>query len=324
MPTDKRRIVFPFKEPLGHTSIIGRSCKHFPMDCYLRDPIVPYSQSDHARDSQDMLMTWDLAGELYLGPGHKLHLTVFDEDRLPLLGALAPDSIDALTVSRTVSAPVVPYFAHLTGLRYLWLTVNCATDATLVYTSRLRSLTHLVLTGCGQLTDRGLLYLRDDVPLKRLAFHHTSVTGSFLAGFAGSPTLSLLRFIECEMLTESGLENLADLPALEHLELGSRAATDKTLSRLADLIRLKSLVVCGKQVTDRGLSHIVHLPRLAYLDLADTNLTDRSIPVLENMTTLQVLFLNSTRVSKRGVRRLREALPDCSIYYDPDTDPRYQ
>ena len=83
------------------------------------------------------------------------------------------------------------------------------------------------------------------------------------------------------------------------------------LSPLADLKNLQRLVLYDTPVSD--LSPLAELKNLRYLDLSSTQVSDLS-PLAE-LKSLEQLHLNNTPVSDEQVQKLRQALPNCVIYY---------
>ena len=65
------------------------------------------------------------------------------------------------------------------------------------------------------------------------------------------------------------------------------------------------------QVSD--LSPLAELKNLVWLDLSDTQVSDLS-PLAE-LRNLEVVRLNNTQVSDKQVQELRQAHPNCEIYY---------
>lgn len=72
------------------------------------------------------------------------------------------------------------------------------------------------------------------------------------------------------------------------------------------------------KVRDADLRHIAHLTGLQTLDLSLTAITDAAIPHIERLHGLQWLGLYNCRISRDGIRRLRQALPNCVLSGLPD------
>ena len=57
------------------------------------------------------------------------------------------------------------------------------------------------------------------------------------------------------------------------------------------------------------------MERLQTLNLRHTQVSDTGLAHLEGLASLETLYLNGTMVSDSGVKRLRAALPNCSIMH---------
>ena len=71
----------------------------------------------------------------------------------------------------------------------------------------------------------------------------------------------------------------------------------------------------GTDATDEVLPQIKNLTalNLKVLDLGGTQVTDSGVEDLASLERLWKLRLTGTRVSNEGVRRLKQALPNCEI-----------
>ena len=68
-----------------------------------------------------------------------------------------------------------------------------------------------------------------------------------------------------------------------------------------------------QQITDEGLVHLEGLTNLETLYLNDTQVTDAGLVHLKGLTKLEWLDLRNTEVTDKGVKKLQEALPNCTI-----------
>jgi len=145
--------------------------------------------------------------------------------------------------------------------------------------------------------------------------------------------------------TDADLENLTPLVDLKILNLSGSRITDAGLAKLAPLKRLKFLYLFKTDITDAGLEHLKELPRLEVLCLDQTLITDGGLKTLEALPRLEKLHVHS-RVplsdksieslskhvrlfelkvggpgfTEQGIARLREALPNCKVQYDPKAE----
>jgi hypothetical protein len=145
--------------------------------------------------------------------------------------------------------------------------------------------------------------------------------------------------------TDADLDHLAPLTDLKILNLSGSRITDAGLAKLAPLKRLKFLYLFKTDITDAGLAHLKELPRLEVLCLDQTLITDAGVKSLEALPRLEKLHVHS-RVplsdksieslskhvrlfelkvggpgfTEQGITRLREALPNCKVQYDPNAE----
>lgn len=105
-----------------------------------------------------------------------------------------------------------------------------------------------------------------------------------------------------------------DFPQTEY-PIDKADDTDCQLGYLEVLPRLDSLNLSEFRVRDAELIHLEGLTALQSLDLSDTLVTNAGLKHLIGLTTLQSLDLSGTAVTDAGVRKLRKALPNCSIHF---------
>ena len=76
--------------------------------------------------------------------------------------------------------------------------------------------------------------------------------------------------------TNDGLEQMATLTNLQHLELSNAKISDAGLAFLSGLTNLRYLSIdgIGDQLTNVGLDHLSGLIHLRHLDIGDTDITE--------------------------------------------------
>ena len=89
--------------------------------------------------------------------------------------------------------------------------------------------------------------------------------------------------------------------------------TNAGMAHLKNLDMLERLHINYLPITDTGLAHIRGLDNLQILKLVQTNVTDEGLLYLHGLTKLKEVNLLGTKVTVAGVRKLREALPNCKI-----------
>ncbi|HVJ85435.1 MAG TPA: hypothetical protein VM452_07305, partial [Caulifigura sp.] len=157
------------------------------------------------------------------------------------------------------------------------------------------------------------------------------------------------RLIEVDLdgkpVTDADLDHLATLSDLKILNLSGSRISDEGLAKLAPLKRLKFLYLFKTEITDAGVAHLKELPRLEVLCLDQTLITDAGVKSLEALPRLEKLHVHS-RVpitdgvidslskhvrlfelkvggpgfTEKGIARLREVLPNCTVHYDPKAE----
>lgn len=115
-------------------------------------------------------------------------------------------------------------------------------------------------------------------------------------------------------LTDTGLQCLEGLTRLQYLDLEGTNIGDAGLEHLAGLTHLEVLSLDGTSITDARLEHLKGLINLVLLSLDSTQVSDAGLEHLRGLG-LQMLILENTHVTPEGVKKLREALPNCEIEY---------
>lgn len=216
------------------------------------------------------------------------------------------------------------------------LTDSTIADGDMQVFASLSSLEHLILNGCGRLTDAGLAPLRNLAKLKGLSLERTQITDaglthlsdltelSFLSlnwtriGDAGLNRLAGLTNLEvlylCQTETaDAGLVSLEKMSKLQWLDLRGTSVTDAGLASLSQLPRLRLLCLYGLRVTDAGAALLSELPNLEVLSLNYTQVTDAALRSLAKSPKLIDLDLAGTHVTQAGAGMLQQALPNCQV-----------
>jgi hypothetical protein len=92
---------------------------------------------------------------------------------------------------------------------------------------------------------------------------------------------------------------------------------DGDLERFKHCASLTSLDLFTTLVADDGLKHLKGCSNLTHLDLYGTRVTDKGLEHLTGLIKLANVDLNGTLVTATGVEKLRKALPNCTIAFDP-------
>jgi len=120
-------------------------------------------------------------------------------------------------------------------------------------------------------------------------------------------------------LTDAGCAILAELPELDGLnvELAGQVLTDAGVAHLARAPKLRSLWIGGSPVTDACLKPLAEMKTLRSLGLGDTALSDAGVETLAGMAHLEDIGLERTRITEAGYKKLKAALPNCKIQWEP-------
>lgn len=164
------------------------------------------------------------------------------------------------------------------------------------------------------LTDASLPEIAKFPELKAVIMDRTAVTLESLAAVGKELPWEKVNLQDSPSVTDDGVRELAlRAPHLRELWLGSPQITDRAVESLARCSELATLCLAQAQITPDCLEHLAALPKLKSLVIAETPLGDESIPTLKQMTTLTYLDTHVCRITKNGIRRLRRALPSCTI-----------
>ena len=175
----------------------------------------------------------------------------------------------------------------------------------------LRGLNHLrrFPVDFGQPHDTDLVYLKDFAELESLAvglsegWQNTSRL-RWLAGMRSLQTLDISgKPADSETSDLSGLEVLANLPALERLRLGR--ITDAGMAHLPKLPGVRLLDLSVSQIHGEGLAHLREkFPNLEALALDPTTLTAEGLVHFPELPTVRTLHLDGTPFREGGLSYL--------------------
>ncbi|MFN7919102.1 MAG: hypothetical protein U0Q16_03340 [Bryobacteraceae bacterium] len=142
--------------------------------------------------------------------------------------------------------------AKFPALTALNLSLTHITDQGMQEIKSMTGVVDLNLRFTEYVTDEGLAVLKNWKKLKRLDIHGTKAS-------------------------DTTLEHISGLTAIESLDAGSVMLTDVGLERLSSLSNLKALTIGGNEMGDAGLQALRQLPGLTYLDLSGRQGTDSNV-----------------------------------------------
>jgi len=156
------------------------------------------------------------------------------------------------------------------------------------------------------------LPLVDD--LRELTFSHPgSIDDDVMANVAKCRTLKKLAVIGG--VSDDGFKNIESLHSLEILTVFLPQLTDEGVAVLGRLQKLRQVALAGSKVTDKGLVVLASLPKLEVLNLNGTGVTDKSEKLFMALPSLKILRIEGTGVTRSTASRLREAMPNCTVFW---------
>ena len=170
-------------------------------------------------------------------------------------------------------------------------------------------ITLLDLRGSQQLTDRGLLQLRDLRCLEVARLDNCySIVGKGLLAFSNSKQLHTLSLSNCRCLTDEAIINISHLSSITALSLdGCRCITDIALEAISSLHNLRKLELSQCDlITDEGLEHLESLYFIEELSLGWCRLiTDNGIQIMTSQLNrgehIESLCLARCRITDVGI-----------------------
>ncbi|MCA9013066.1 MAG: hypothetical protein KDB01_25115 [Planctomycetaceae bacterium] len=267
------------------------------------------------------------------------------DDDIGVLRSLCPnDSLVTLVLAETgVTDAGVESLRGMT-IRQLFLGSCQITDASAACFCYLHHLTdlHLEDTQIGDGTCQAIVEIET---LEHLEIPNTRVTDDGAALTMNLPRLSRLNLGYNDKISDVTLERLSNKTSLREFLLKSTGITDAGLRHLEKSALIKLEVGGNSAVTDVGINSVAQIKSLVGLDINDgnsvsnnaiaqlsalpalceklivsrTSITDDCIKDLIKHPFLKLLDVKNTQISEHGVERLREALPQCTIWSDHGT-----
>lgn len=150
--------------------------------------------------------------------------------------------------------------------------------------------------------------------LQELIIHDTIVEDLGFVNLADLDALEKLDLAKTN-ISDADLSSIRDLKKLAYLDLRKTQIGNAGSKHLADLTNLKTLHLQQTQIGDEGVQHLSNLKNLEHLDLSDTNVSEKSIDILAQFTKLKLLALNPETFSFDARDKLRKRLPNCDIIF---------
>jgi len=257
----------------------------------------------------------------------------------PLIQLEAMMTLGNFNFGKGLSDQAIASFAKLKNLQALNLGDSKVTDNGLRHIAGLTKLRWLSLGGAQNVTNRGLVHLKD---LKNLEVLNLEVTRTDSRGLVHLKGLTKLREVrlanELQALANAtGLKHLANMTDMRKLDARGLCAGDDDLKHLRNMTKLEDLNLCYTTVTDKGLEHLGGLTALKDLDLFGTGVTgdglkhlrnlknlrnlvlgfcpleDSAAQHLRHMTHLKYLEVGDTNMTKKAIEELQRQLPQTTV-----------
>ena len=104
-------------------------------------------------------------------------------------------------------------------------------------------------------------------------------------------------------MTDPGLEPVAALTNLTHLDLAGADVRDAGLAHIGKLTKLEDLNLSFTRFTDAGLAHLASLQQLKRLNLQNTIATDKGMAIVGTLANLESLNVGLHHCRRRGSRQ---------------------
>lgn len=173
------------------------------------------------------------------------------------------------------------------------------------------NLKSLTIFFCEQITDEGMVHVKELKSLDSLGLGNTSVTDDGLAELKDLKGLKVLRLAGCIRMTDKATETIKGFTDLEELTLPS-TISEVGVKRLLGLKKLKYLYLSGTSIGDSAVKNISTFSELETLYLG-SEVTDEAIPDLVRLTKLKRLNLFGSKITGKGLEQLKKSLPDCKV-----------
>jgi hypothetical protein len=156
--------------------------------------------------------------------------------------------------------------------------------------------------------------------------NNTTITDDEIELLERFPRLQDLNLSGCHM-SVAGMARISRLTTLRDLALGGIRPRDDELAgfdfaQLKALTQLEGLALCDTSVSNHDLGQLKELRQLTNLFLDRTNVTDAGLEELKGLTHLTFLSLSDPNITPEGEKRIRAALPNCSIGHPPKPRPK--
>ncbi len=188
------------------------------------------------------------------------------------------------------------HLGHVTSLESLNIISTKFNDDWMPHIAKFTNLRTLRFVNNGKLSDAGLEQLAGLKQMTNFSYIGTAMQGHAFAKFDGWTHLTRCSF-RGSSIDDEGLRLIGErFPQLESLVLAHAKFTDAGAPNLAKLPKLKGLELGTHNATPASLQHITALP-LEYLQLGEGFDSPASLPYLKPLKTLKRLTLTNCKAT---------------------------
>jgi Leucine Rich repeat len=173
-----------------------------------------------------------------------------------------------------------------TGTVALVLTELDLSGQAFAYASKLTDIEYLQLGGT-EISDQSLKIIAGFHNLRFLEISSTQVNGSGFTSLKACPHLFILRATHVYLKEFNGL---ADLSAIDWLDLSHSAVTDAALVPIGKMKMLGNLEIPNSKVSNAGLKSLQNLKHLRTIDLRDSQVTGEGLYSLSKLHLINILI----------------------------------
>ena len=185
--------------------------------------------------------------------------------------------------------------ANFPQLEELWIQGSPVTDRGIRHLAALHRLKALQIRNA-QVADAGYAVLKELPALERLYLRDQGPTNQFRSGIG-----------------DSGLDFVATLSELKHLDLARSRVTDQGVAKLKGLLNLEVLDLSETRVHGDGLAELRDLPKLRQLRFKANEVTSAGVDALSGLASLELLQLQGSKIAPADLLRLQASIPSTRL-----------
>ncbi|MBZ0187626.1 MAG: hypothetical protein K8F91_15370, partial [Candidatus Obscuribacterales bacterium] len=209
------------------------------------------------------------------------------------------------------------------------LTATNVTDKGLETISEIKSLRSLILTDCGNITDKGMTYINRLPELSILSLEGTAITDDGIGRLSNLTNLILFYMPTSTKITDASLPIIWNQNKIRSVSVNDTAVSKSAVKKLFALPKISFLGLENLGITDSDIPEYLS-ESITMLELSRNPITDRTIEKAIPLKHLWYVDLTDCpRVSKPAIQKLKAAphrrivlstdKPNLSDHYIEDT-----